>query len=42
MFEASCFYSSWEICEIGLYREKEEWKNKWTNKPRKPIVSHTI
>ena len=45
-FEASSFYSSWEIFDekfnIGLYGEKEEWKNKWTNKPRKPIVSYTI
>ena len=31
-FEASSFYSSWEIFDekfnIGLYGEKEEWKNK--------------
>ena len=30
-FESSSFYSSWEIFEekinIGLYGEKEEWKN---------------
>ena len=42
-FEASSFNSSWEIFDqkinIGLYGDKEERKNKWTNKPRKPIVS---
>ena len=45
-FEASPFHSSWEIFDkefnIGLYGEKEEWKNNWTNKPRKSIVSYTI
>ena len=45
-FEVSSFYSSWEIFDkkfnIDLYREKEEWENKWTNKLRKPIVSNTI
>ena len=44
--EASSFYSSWEIFDekfnIDLYGEKEEWKKKWTNKLRKPIVSYTI
>ena len=41
-FEASSFYSSWEILDkksnIGLYREKKEWKNTWTNKPRKSLT----
>ena len=27
---------------LAYIGEKEEWKNKWTNKPRKPIVSYTI
>ena len=45
-FEASSFYNSWEIFDkkfnIGLYNKKEEWKNKWTKKPIKPIVSYTL
>ena len=45
-FEASSFLSSWEIFDkefnIGLYGEKVEWKNNWTNNPRKSIVSYTI
>ena len=44
--EASPFHSSWEIFykefNIGLYVEKEEWKNKRTNKPIKPFVSYTM